>query len=180
MTYRELDRLSELATVGGGSAAAAFAALTGRTIRMEVPTLGHLAHRLDESGNGWTTGIFFELAGCLNAVVGVLFHGSASEAVVRSVVGEEKRDLSPHQIESALMEVGNILASHVASRIADLLGEKLLPSIPALAMNHALDYLTQIIPPEDFSRAICFECKLHDDLDELHGQLLLIPSVDSP
>jgi chemotaxis protein CheY-P-specific phosphatase CheC len=35
------------------------------------------------------------------------------------------------------MEVGNILASHVASGIADALRSRLLPSIPALAADHA-------------------------------------------
>ena len=35
------------------------------------------------------------------------------------------------------MEMGNILASHVASAIADRIGERLLPSVPSLAMDHA-------------------------------------------
>ncbi len=133
MNSVELDRLSELANIGAGHAAGAFSMLTQREIRMRMPRVVVVEGDDQSCDAGWSTGVFFEFDGCLNAVVGILFHASASEAVVRRVVGIEEGELPPHCIESALMEVGNILASHVASAIADTLGERLLPSIPTLA-----------------------------------------------
>ncbi len=185
MDERELDRLSELANIGAGHAASAFSALTNRTIVMDVPRVyemggmapSHMA--LEDVDEEWSTGVFFEFDGCLNAVVGILFHAPASEAVVRRVVGIDHGELPPHCIESALMEVGNILASHVASAIADTLGERLLPSIPSLAMNHAEAELGALVALRKAEHPIRIECHLRDDTGELSGLLVLIPETKS-
>jgi chemotaxis protein CheC len=180
----ELDRLAELANIGAGHAASAFSSLTDRTIRMDVPRIyemggmapSHMA--LEDVEEEWSTGVFFEFDGCLDAVVGILFHAPASEAVVRRVVGIDVGDLAPHVIESALMEVGNILASHVASAIADTLGERLLPSIPTLAMNHAEAELGALVSHRKADHPIRIECHLRDDTGELSGLLVLIPEPE--
>jgi chemotaxis protein CheC len=181
----ELDRLSELANIGAGHAATAFSTLTGREIWMDVPRIREIGSKaegdtavdehsaaLDES---WTTGVFFVLDGCLDAIVGIMFRARASEAVVRRVVGVEEGTLQEHCIESALMEVGNILASHVASAIADTLGERLLPSIPMLAMNHAEGELEMLLSKRPGSHPVRIECELHDADGEMDGLLLLVP-----
>jgi chemotaxis protein CheC len=189
---RELDRLSELANIGAGHAATAFSTLTGRPIWMDVP---RVCDQWDEDmrrvqggepsahGNGphdeWSTGVFFEFEGYLNAVVGILFHAAASEAVVRRVVGIEEGELSAHCIESALMEVGNILASHVASAIADTVGQRLLPSIPTLAMNHAERELDALVRLREGEHRVRIECVLKDEAGELGGMLVLIPEAES-
>ncbi|MBW2229288.1 MAG: chemotaxis protein CheC [Deltaproteobacteria bacterium] len=185
MKQSELNRLSELANIGAGHAASAFASLTDRTIWMDVPRVyeiggmapSHMA--LEDVDEEWSTGVFFEFDGCLEAVVGILFHAPASEAVVRRVVGIDSGDLAPHVIESALMEVGNILASHVASAIADTLGERLLPSIPTLAMNHAEAELGALVSHRDAEHPIRIECHLRDETGELSGLLVLIPESRS-
>jgi chemotaxis protein CheC len=176
----DLDRLSELANIGAGHAASAFATLTGRTILMGVPRIkdidanapvGAPANRDD----AWSTGVFFEFEGCLDAIVGILFHEHASEVVVRRVVGIEEDALPAHCIESALMEVGNILASHVASAIADTLGERLLPSIPTLAMNEAEQQLGELVAQSKGNHPFGIECELTEPDGELGGMLVLIP-----
>jgi chemotaxis protein CheC len=172
----ELDRLSELVSIGAGHAASAFAMLTGRTIWMGVPKV---LERTDpgslEAAEGWMTGVFFEFEGCLDAVVGILFEGTASEAVVRRVVGMEEGTLSPHMVESALMEVGNILASHVASAIADTLRERLLPSIPTLAMTDAGAEFERFIALREGPYPIRIESSLIDESAGLGGLLVMVP-----
>ena len=180
MDHKKLDRLSELASVGAGHAATAFANLTERTIWMDVPRTyefggmapSHMA--LEDVDEEWSTGVFFELDGCLDALLGLLFHEDASEAVVRRIVGVEEGEIDPTWIESALMEVGNILASHVASAIADTLGERLLPSIPILAMNHAEAELGALVRHLEIENPIRIECHLRDETGELSGLLVLI------
>jgi chemotaxis protein CheC len=170
-----LDRLSELANIGAGHAAGAFSILAQREIRMQVPRVVPVGGD-DQSGEiEWSTGVFFEFEGCLNAVVGILFHAPASEAVVRRVVGIREGELPPHCIESALMEVGNILASHVASAIADTLGERLLPSIPTLAMNFAENELMALVEHREGAHPIRIECELSDGIGDLGGLLVMIP-----
>ncbi len=177
----EIDRFAELANVGAGRAASAFAQLVGRRIRTEVPVIvqGEAAHPFaasDEHDSGWSTGVFFEFEGCLDALVGILFPGAASEALIRRIVGIESGELAPRLIESALMEVGNILASHVASAIADSLGSRLLPSIPALAMENAEQALRSFIENALGPDALRIESALSDETGELRGRVVLVPT----
>jgi chemotaxis protein CheY-P-specific phosphatase CheC len=127
-------------------------------------------------GLEWVTGVFFEFEGCLDAIVGILFPGASSERLVRRIVGIEAGELAPPLIESALMEVGNILASHVASAIADALQERLLPSIPSLAMKDAERAFETWIADRVGADAPRVESELHDDRFELCGRLVLVPT----
>ena len=138
----ELERLAGLTHAGAVRAAAAFAQLLGAPVSALPPVVcergvGSLARSERAREDAGTTGVFFEFDGCVDALVGILFPAGASDSLVRSIVGIESGELDPAIVESALMEVGNILASHVASGIADALRSRLLPSIPALASAHA-------------------------------------------
>lgn len=184
----EIDRLTELANIGAGHAAGAFAQLVGRTIWTDVPILVDgkgddresprhvLADEPDASTDHWCTGVFFEFDGCVDALVGILFPGAASETLVRRIVGIESGELDPSVIESALMEVGNILASHVASAIADTLHARLLPSIPALAMEDAENAFSAWIEDRLGSQALRIESGLHDESGHLRGRLIVVPT----
>ena len=177
----DIDRFAELTDVGARQAASAFAQLVGRAIRSEVPVVvqgeeANASTSSDEDDSGGSTGVFFEFEGCLDALVGILFPGAASEALVRRVIGIESGELAPQVIESALMEVGNILASHVASAIADTLGSRLLPSIPALAMENAEEALRSFIENAVGRDALRIEAALSDEAGELRGRLVLVPT----
>ena len=180
----ELDRLTELANVGAAHAAGAFSQLVGQTIRTGVPVVVESEAAKPffaegESDSPWSTGVFFRFEGCLDALVAILFPGVASEALVRRIVGIESGDLAPQVIESALMEVGNILASHVASAIADTLGSRLLPSIPSLAMENAEDALRSFIEDAVGSDELRIESALSDETGALRGRLILVPTQKS-
>lgn len=177
----EIDRFVELASVGAEQAATAFTQLVGRTIRSQSPVVvqGESSNEAGPSGendSSWSTGVFFELDGCVDALVGILFPGTASETLVRRIVGIESGELAPQVIESALMEVGNILASHVASAIADTMKSRLLPSIPALAMDDAENALRSFIEDAVGRDGLRIESSLSDETGELRGRLVLIPT----
>ena len=85
---KDMDRFAELANIGAGHAVTAFSQLTGHTIRMRAPR-----YPLDEVRDvplpppmpvdrGWTSGVLFELEGCVDALVGILFRPEMSEAVL--------------------------------------------------------------------------------------------------
>jgi chemotaxis protein CheY-P-specific phosphatase CheC len=177
----EIDRFAELANVGAEQAAVAFTQLVGRTIRSELSVVvqGEEANgpgSSEESASDWSTGVFFELDGCVDALVGILFPGAASETLVRCIVGIESGELSPQVIESALMEVGNILASHVASAIADTMRSRLLPSIPTLAMENAEAAFGSFIRDVVGHDALRIESALSDETGTLRGRLVLVPT----
>jgi len=58
--------------------------------------------------------------------------GSARQLLVGELVGA---DAGTAHAESALREVGNILASHALSAVADLVGTRVLPSLPSLVFD---------------------------------------------
>jgi len=174
-----IDRLAGLAHVGARRAADAFAQLVGRAIRVEAPVVIEQGSLWTGPSEGGSTGVLFEFEGCLDAIVAILFPAPSSERLVRRIVGIECDPLEPPLIESALMEVGNILASHVASAIADTLGERLLPSIPALAMESAEETFGAWIDERVGPEALRIESRLHDDPLELRGRLVLIPTRGS-
>ena len=146
MTARELlaDRTRELANVGAGHAASAFAQLVGREIQMKAPELMRDDKWPQSVADDWSSGVFFELEGCLDAVVAILFREQVRDEVVAQMLGMSSESLNRESTEGVIMELGNILVSRVASAIADTLGERLLPSIPVLALGDAAEQLTAL------------------------------------
>ena len=180
-----IDRLSELANIGAGHAAGAFSQMTGHTIRMEVPRVrlsgtelvgtSVVARQPATAERDWASGVIFEFDGCLNAVMAVLFRREMCDAVVRQLIGQEEGLLPPETVESALMEVGNVLASHVASAIADTLDARLLPSIPMLSLDAAFEQLEALATTRPGEGEVWIECELVDQDGQLGGLVVLIP-----
>ena len=176
----QIDRLTGLAHAGAVQAADALAQLVGHAVVADEPIVSSAAG-LDSDraavaqGELDSTGVFFEFEGCLEAIVGILFPGESSDRLVRRIVGIENGELEATIVESALMEVGNILASHVASAIADRLASRLLPSIPSLAMSdaeRAFDAFSESLIGADVLR---IESRLLDPSGRPIGRLLLSP-----
>ena len=171
-TAAELDRMCELTSVGAGHAATAFAQLVGRTVVMRPPML-----RQAGSAREWSSGVLFEFEGCFNALVGILFREEVRDDVVRKMLGEPEGPLLRESIEAVIMELGNILVSRVASAIADTLGERLLPSIPVLAFEHAGVQLAAWCDARGSQDSPRIECEFLDKDGELGGLLILIPDL---
>jgi chemotaxis protein CheY-P-specific phosphatase CheC len=171
----QIEALTPLAKIGARRAAEAFSQLVGDRVEALSPILSERGPSARIS-DPRATGVFFELEGCLDAIVGIVFPGRASEALARRICGIESGDLDAPAVESAVMEVGNILVSHVASAIADELGERLLPSIPSLAMADAQAelecFLERVVGP-DASR---IEIGLANGQGTLSGYLVLVPT----
>lgn len=177
---KALERLADLTQAGAVRAAAAFAQLVGAPVAAARPVVrdggssAAAASAADELAGA--TGVFFEFEGCVEALVGILFPAAGSDRLVRAIVGIESGELDPTIVESALMEVGNILASHVASGIADALQSRLLPSIPALAQGHAeaeFEAWVEGVAGEPTTR---IEVELAFEDGEVAGRLVLVPT----
>jgi chemotaxis protein CheC len=175
MTESEIDRLCELTNIGAGHAATAFSELAGRTIWMHVP------HCVDEpaaqAADDWSSGVFFEVEGGIGGLVGLLFRSPMRESLVRRLLGEAAA--SPAEVESALMEVGNILVSRVASAIADTLDARILPSVPTLVMDGAGRELEELARRRSGDDPIRIDCELTDEDGEIGGLLVFFPELPS-
>jgi len=162
----DLDLLCELANVGAGHAAGALAQLLGCPIRMSVPRVQR--RRASQQG---TSGIFFEVEGGIGGVFAVLFPPRECSALLSALLGDG--DPQADQSESALREVGNILASHALSAVADLIGERVLPSVPVLALEAAGALLASFQVRLD---ELAIETPLVDAHGALRGLLVWIPA----
>jgi chemotaxis protein CheC len=126
----EQDRLRELLNIGAGHAAGAFAQIVGRAFWMEVPRIVERDRALPSASS-----IVFELEGSLRGVVALLIPAETRDALTARLLGG--REAAPELAESALLELGNIVVSHVCSAIADTLAATLMPSVPELVADRA-------------------------------------------
>jgi chemotaxis protein CheC len=172
---QEAARTLKLTSVGAGHAASAFSQLTGRPISMREPEVLRDPKWPGSVADDWSSGVFFELDGCLDAIVAILFRESVRDVVVRQMLGDPDGPLTRESIEAVIMELGNILVSRVASAIADSIGERLLPSIPVLALGDAADQLSGLCAVRGVDPSVRVECEFVDRDAELGGLLVLIP-----
>lgn len=172
----ELDRLCELANVGAGHAAGALARLLGCTVWMDPPRVRVVPRGRPDPATGVlgleTSGVFFEVEGAMGGTFGVLFPRRARESLLEALVG----DPDPHseEAESALREVGNMLASHALSAVADLVGDRVLPSLPVLAEEAAGAVLTTL---QARGEPVRIESRLVDAGGGLRSLLVWIPAA---
>ena len=173
MSDRQSDERTRLARAGAERAASAFEMLVDRPTRVASVAAFDSGERGAAFSGEWSSGVFFELEGCFDALVAVMFRSDSRDALVERVTGAEAKDLADWCVDSALTEVANILASHVASGIAEKLGQRLLPSVPSLALDRADRALAEHLEGrEDGSR---IECELLERNGDLGGLLVLAP-----
>jgi len=162
---------SDLARLGAENAESAFSLLVDRPVERGDLTVeaGPVAPLSSE----WECGVLFELEGDLEAWVALLFRASQRDALIARMLGERALSMGALAVESALMEVANIVASHVATGIADALGQRLLPSVPVLAARDAAAEIDGVLSREGASAERCL-CELSDGSGELGGLLVIV------
>lgn len=127
----ELDRLCELVNVGAGHAATALSRLVGQPIWMSVPRI-RMGAATPAPSAGEDAWIFFEVHGALGGALVLRLPCGSRHALLAEMIGDHGGEA---HAESALREVGNILASHALSAVADLVGTRVLPSLPSLVFD---------------------------------------------
>ena len=129
----DLDRLARLGHLGAGHAAEALARLLGAPIRVGPSRPWDAdATSLDEPA----AGVFFTVEGASCRSQLALFLSAAMGSSL--MAAQHLRD--PPELDTAwagsiLCEVGNMLISRAVSAVADVCGERLMPSTPRLALT---------------------------------------------
>jgi chemotaxis protein CheY-P-specific phosphatase CheC len=174
LTQAEIDRLCALASVGADLASRAFGRLLGGTVAHRAPRVCGPADPADP--DRWCTGIVFEAAGDLTGLVAIVMPKPDRDRAVQMMVGEA----DPHEriVESALRELGNIIASHTVSAIADSLGATIMLSVPTLVMQGADVVLLSLI--SERGAWIRIETDLYRPHDALSTQLVFAPDRHEP
>jgi chemotaxis protein CheC len=169
LSQSEIDRLCALASVGAGLASTAFGRLLGGTVANRVPRVCGPADPPDS--NRWCTGIVFEADGDLTGLVAIVMPGPDRDLAVEMMVGQS--DPNDQIVESALRELGNIIASQTVSAIADSLGATIMLSVPTLVMQDAESVLLSLITQR--GSWIRIETDLYRPDNQLSVQLVFAP-----
>ena len=184
----ELDRLGELVNIGAGHAATAFGRLVGRTFRMRVPRVRVL--RAESAGSTLVgtvhdpeeemAGIFFTVEGGLGGLVALLIPRAVRDPLLALLVRRRGARASPAQDESALRELGNILASQLVSAIGETLGEAVLPSVPLLTMEDGSAALGALVAHQaQDGQVVRVETQIVDETGDLRALLVLVPELSA-
>ena len=143
----ELDALKEVGNIGAGNAATSMAEMTSMKIDITVPkVILEAINTVPEKLGGakkQSVAIYFEIEGDLNGNL-ILFlpvDGSTKLIDLMMYMDPGTTIEIDEMGQSALMEMGNILASSYLNALAGLTGTYLLPSPP----NYSMDSLENII-----------------------------------
>jgi chemotaxis protein CheY-P-specific phosphatase CheC len=137
----EIDRLCALASVGASLASRAFSQLLGGIVASRVPRVCAPADPVEPAR--WCTGIVFEAEGDLTGLVAIVMSKRDRDLAVKMMVADA--DLHDPIVESALRELGNIIASQTVSAIADSMDATIMLSVPNLVVHDADVVLTSLI-----------------------------------
>jgi chemotaxis protein CheC len=189
LTDLELDALKELGNIGTGHATTALAEMTGVRIAISVPEMisivpiNQVMGRLVKEEEELVAGLFFELSGDTTGFMQILFGQASALALTDILMGREigSSTTLSEMDESALMEIGNILASAFSDAWAELLGITLLPSPPTFAFDMAGAVTNRLLTTvgTTVDNAILFKTIFEGESGIFSGNFLLLPHPES-
>ena len=187
LTALQLDALREIGNVGAGNAATALSQILNRKIGMTVPTVSilPLGDVPDVVGgpDAMVAGVYLRVFGFAPGSILFLLPRDSAYYLVDMLMGREGgATVSLNSMdESALMEIGNILAGSYLNALSCFTQFTMLPSIPALAIDMAGAILSVILSQlgQMGDHALVIETEFSTENDGVSGHFFLIPDPGS-
>lgn len=183
----QLDALREIGNVGAGNSATALSQIINRKIDMSVPDVAIMP--LDEvpdvvgGPDVMVVGVFLRVYGLAPGSVLFLLPKESAFYLIDMLMGKERGQTQSLDFmdESALMEIGNILAGAYLNALSYFTKLTLLPSIPALAMDMAGAILSVVLVQlgQMGDHALVIETEFLSEDDGIKGHFFLIPDPGS-
>jgi chemotaxis protein CheY-P-specific phosphatase CheC len=124
----------------------------------------------------WEVGLLVEVQGAVGGLVALLLTRDTRDALLKTLLGDGEEP--PDAAESALRELGNIVASQAISAMAAGLRGRLLPSVPTLASRNAESALAAALRRRGIgSSSLRFESLLRDPRTGLRALLVVAPDT---
>ncbi|MFX1383872.1 MAG: chemotaxis protein CheC [Promethearchaeota archaeon] len=193
LTPFQLDSLMELGNIGSGNAITALSQLLNKTIRVSLTSVELIPFwKLPDEFGGREIEVFGILSHVEENQTLSILQIYTKESVINVINNlsdksidniKEIRQLSDLDdiILSTITEVGNILSSHYANALADLLETKLVPTVPNIAFDSLGAIMDSIVSrsAEHVDLMIMINTKMDiEDLD-INGILVFLPAVDT-
>lgn len=187
LSNMQLDALKEIGNVGAGNSATALSQIINRKIDMTVPQvsimpLGDVPDVVGGS-DAMVVGVFLRVYGLAPGSILFLLPRDSAFALIDMLMGREKGTTQELDFmdESALMEIGNILAGAYLNALSHFTKLTLLPSIPALALDMAGAILSVVLVQlgQMGDHALVIETEFDAEMDGVKGHFFLIPDPGS-
>lgn len=183
----KLDVLKEVGNIGAGHAATALSQLLNKPIDMAVPKVQILPFEeiVEKVGGAekLVLTVFFRVEGDAPGNLFYIMSPEAGKSLLRRLGASEPTEgLELTEMEqSALREIGNILAGSYLSSLADFTNLAMSPTVPALAVDMAGAILSygMIQFGEMGDAALLIDTTFVQGKDEVEGQFFLIPDPES-
>ncbi|MFX1294837.1 MAG: chemotaxis protein CheC [Promethearchaeota archaeon] len=189
----QIDSLKELGNIGCGNAVTALSKLLNRRIEMSLTKVSIIPFwkitSITEDLGIEVFGIFSDIKGNANLSIFQFFTKRSILEMVEFLaqnyqkVNIDIKDLSDLDefTYSIIMEIGNILAGHYTSALANLMNIKLIPNVP----NVALDTLKTILNTlsveisQSVNHLLVIETEIEIEVLKLNGHFLFIPDLNT-
>ncbi len=188
LSFKQLDLLKELATIGAGHATTALYQMIGHKIYLEVPRVNviPISEVPDAIGGAerLVMGLFLKIYGDATGSILILFPIESASSLLCMLLGDKKYDslaiLNEREI-SALKELGNILSASYLNAIARLLNIVIIPSVPGFSCDMAgavIDYIL-IELGKIGNVALLIETLFSSAESNIKGHFFLLPDPSS-
>jgi chemotaxis protein CheC len=146
----QIDALKEVGNIGASHASVALGQMIGETVIINVPKADFLPvdkiQGLFGKEDDSIVILFFMILGEVEGYMVISFSESQAVSISNYLMGTDYDSLElTDDNESALKEVGNILASAYLTAMSDLAGLSLRPSVPYLTYDLVEEAITPII-----------------------------------
>ncbi len=178
-----LDVLREIGNIGAGNAATALAKLLDKRIEMKVPQVRIMksSEVSDVLGGAETpvVGILLRIQGDISGSMMFILDEPSARLLVNILMGKPlEADLDFDEMSSSVLtEIGNILAGSYLSALSNMTNLRIMPDVPALAMDMAGAILS--VPAIEFGKTsdtvLYIENVFTDGHDSVIGDLFLVP-----
>jgi chemotaxis protein CheC len=183
----QLDALREIGNVGAGNSATALSQIINHRIDMNVPEVSIVpitdVPDLVGGPDVMVAGVFLRVYGAAPSNILFLLPQESAFYLVDMILGKPHGETKTLDFmdESALMEIGNILAGAYLNALFNLTKLSLLPSIPALAMDMAGAILSVVLIQlgQMGDHALVIETEFQADEDGIKGHFFLVPDPGS-
>jgi len=183
----QMDALKEIGNIGAGNSATALSQVINRRIDMNVPDVAMVPlEAVPDLVGGPDTivvGVFLRVYGKAPGNILFLLPQKSAFYLVDTLMGRPVGTTTKLDFmdESALMEIGNILAGAYLNAFFTFTQLAMLPSIPALAMDMAGAILNIVLVQlgQMGDQALVIETEFLSEDDGINGHFFLVPDPGS-
>ncbi|WZL74867.1 chemotaxis protein CheC [Clostridiaceae bacterium 35-E11] len=186
MNSIQLDVLKEVGNIGAGNAATALAKMLDKKIDMNVPKVEIFEFKdVSELLGGAekpVSGIYFHVDGDLTGDILFILPIKSSKLLTNMLIGKQDDSEILDEIDqSALQEIGNILAGSYISSLTTLTKLNMKISIPSLSIDMAGAILSVPIIQHGQvgDKVLLIETQFHEGEKDIKGFFFLIPDAES-